>query len=91
MILFEAGAVMLQGKYYLWLTFPQNPGSWVDSFSHWSTLMGDAALELWTRVPQQLSAIYEDTIPSGSNYYQVAVMDSIGNPAEGAWGNSYIR
>jgi len=83
--LFEAGAVMLQGKYYLWLTFPQNPGSWVDSFSHWSTLMGDAALELWTRVPQQLSAIYEDTIPRGSNYYQVAVMDSIGNPAEGAW------
>ncbi len=83
--LFEAGAVMLQGKYYLWLTFPQNPGGYVNNFSHWSTLMGDAALELWTRVPQQMSAIYEETIPEGANYYQVAVLDSIGNPGEGAW------
>ncbi|MCF7920401.1 MAG: T9SS type A sorting domain-containing protein [Candidatus Cloacimonetes bacterium] len=83
--IYNMGGAVLQGKYYLWLTFPQNPSGYVNTFSVWNTLMGDASLELWTCVPQNLSAIYDDVIPSGANYYQVAVLDSIGNAAEGAW------
>ncbi len=83
--IFSMGGAVLQGKYYLWLTYPQNPNNYVYTFSHWNTMMGEASVELWTRVPQQMSAIYEETIPEGANYYQVAVLDSIGNPGEGAW------
>ncbi|MCF7918991.1 MAG: hypothetical protein K9N06_03635 [Candidatus Cloacimonetes bacterium] len=83
--IFSMGGAVLQGKYYLWLTFPQNPSNYVYNFSHWNTLMGDGSLELWTRVPQTLTASYIETIPFGSSYYLVSVMDSIGNAAEGAW------
>ncbi|MCF7911103.1 MAG: T9SS type A sorting domain-containing protein [Candidatus Cloacimonetes bacterium] len=83
--IYQIGGAVLQGKYYLWLTFPQNPSGYVNTFSVWNTMMGEACVELWTRVPQQMSAIYEDVIPEGANYYQIAVTDSIGNPAEGAW------
>ncbi len=88
--IYSMGGAVLQGKYYLWLTFPQ-PGTsgYVTQFSHWNTLMGDGSLELWTRVPQDLSVIYEDVIPSGANYYEVAVLDSIGNPGEDAWVTLY--
>ncbi|MCF7920564.1 MAG: T9SS type A sorting domain-containing protein [Candidatus Cloacimonetes bacterium] len=87
--IFSMGGAVLQGKYYLWLTFPQNPSNYVDIFSHWNTLMGDGSLELWTRVPQNLSVTSEDIIPSGANFYEVAVYDSIGNAAEGAWVTLY--
>jgi hypothetical protein len=88
--IFTMGGAVLQGKYYLWLTFPQNgTSSYVASFSHWNTLMGDGSLELWTRVPQDLTVIYDDVIPSGANFYEVVVQDSIGNPAEGAWVTLY--
>jgi len=83
--IFSMGGAVLQGKYYLWLTFPQNPSNAVTAFSHWNTLMGDGSLELWTRVPQTMSAVFEDVIPTGANNYQVTVLDSIGNAAEGAW------
>jgi len=83
--IFSMGGAILKGKYYLWLTFPQNPSGNVNKFSVLNTLMGEAAVELWTRVPQTISAIYDEVIPEGANYYQVAVLDSIGNPAEGAW------
>ena len=83
--IFSMGGAILQGKYYLWLTFPQNPSNYVYSYSHWNTLMGDGSLELWTCVPQTLTAFYDETIFAGSNYYQVAVLDSIGNAASDAW------
>jgi len=82
--IYTTGGSVLQGKYYLWLTFPQQPG-YVTQFSHWNTLMGDGSLELWTRLPQQLSVFYSDLIPEGANYYEVAVLDSVGIAAEGAW------
>jgi len=83
--IYNMGGAVLQGKYYLWLTFPQFASSYVNTFSVLNTLMGDGSVELWTGVPQNLSAIYEEVIPTGANYYQVAVLDSIGNNAEGAW------
>jgi len=84
--IFSMGGAVLQGKYYLWLTFPQTvTAGYVTQFSHWNTLMGDGSLELWTKVPQDLSVVYEDVIPSGANYYEVAVLDSISNSAENAW------
>lgn len=85
--IYHMGGAVLQGKYYLWLTFPQfqYAGSYVETFSIWNTLMGEASTELWTTVPRQMSAVYDEVIPEGANYYQVAVLDSTANLAEGAW------
>ncbi|MCF7920565.1 MAG: hypothetical protein K9N06_11695 [Candidatus Cloacimonetes bacterium] len=87
--IYSMGGSVLQGKYYLWLTFPQNPSNLVYDFSVWNTLMGDGSVELWTRLPQNLSVVYEDVIASGANYYEVTVFDSIGSAAEGAWVTLY--
>ena len=82
--IYSMGGSVIKGKYYLWLTFPQFSGSYVVSFSHWNTLMGDGSLELWTRLPQNLEVINDEIIPYGANYYSVAVLDSINNAAEDA-------
>ncbi len=87
--IYTMGGAVLQGKYYLWLSFPQNPNGYVDIFSHWNTLMGDASLELWTGIPQNLSVACDEVIPVGANFYEVAVFDSTGNAAEGAWVTLY--
>ena len=42
--------------------YPQNPGNYVDIFSHWNTLIGDPGVELWTGIPQGLVANYETEI-----------------------------
>ena len=89
--LYHTGDAVLRGKYYLWLTFPQNPSGYVNDFMHWNTLMGDGSLELWTSVPQNLSVVYDELIPTGANYYEVTVADSIGNAAEGAWVTLYCE
>ncbi|MCF7920563.1 MAG: hypothetical protein K9N06_11685 [Candidatus Cloacimonetes bacterium] len=83
------GGAVLQGKYYLWLSFPQNPSNYVGIFSHWNTLMGDGSLELWTGIPRHLSVTYDGVIPTGANYCEVTVLDSTGNAAVGAWVTIY--
>ncbi|MCF7911387.1 MAG: T9SS type A sorting domain-containing protein [Candidatus Cloacimonetes bacterium] len=84
------GGAVLQGKYYLWLTFPQaSVSNYVTQFSHWNSLMGDGTVELWTRLPQTMTVVNASEIASGQNYYEVAVTDSIGNAAEGAWVTLY--
>ncbi|MCF7911400.1 MAG: T9SS type A sorting domain-containing protein [Candidatus Cloacimonetes bacterium] len=87
--IYTMGGAVLQGKYHLWLSFPQNPGCYVNIFSHWNTLMGDASLELWTGIPQILSVACDDVIPDGANFFEVTVFDSTGNAAEGAWVTLY--
>jgi peptidase C25-like protein/flagellar hook capping protein FlgD len=88
--IYSMGGAVLQGKYYMWLTFPQPAvAGYVTQFSHWNTLMGDGTLELWTRVPQTMLVVNDSEVASGTNYYEVSVADSIGNAAEGAWVTLY--
>ncbi|MCF7919473.1 MAG: T9SS type A sorting domain-containing protein [Candidatus Cloacimonetes bacterium] len=87
--LYTMGGAVTEGKNWIYYSFPQNPSGYVTYFSHWNTLMGDGSLELWTGVPQPMTVLCEEVIPSGANYYEVAVLDSIGLLAEGAWVTLY--
>jgi hypothetical protein len=83
--LYTMGAATTRGKYYLYETFPQDPGGYVESYHSWANLMGDPSLELWTRTPEEINVISTSNIPTGSGFLPVAVRNSANAPIEGAW------
>ena len=56
--IYNPGGAVNRGKLALFEHYPQNPGSYVDVFSHWNSLMGDPGVELWTGIPQDLIVSY---------------------------------
>ncbi|MDP8267360.1 MAG: C25 family cysteine peptidase, partial [Candidatus Tenebribacter davisii] len=83
--LYNPGGAVNRGKLALYEHYPQNPGNYVDIFSHWNTLIGDPGVELWTGVPQEIVADYETQIFPGTNYLEVTVTDDNGIPQGNAW------
>ena len=83
--IYNPGGAVNRGKLALYEHYPQNPGNYVDIFSHWNTLMGDPGVELWTGVPQELIVNYETEISPGTNYLEVTVTNGSGVPLEDAW------
>ncbi|MCK4980287.1 MAG: hypothetical protein KAS62_07815, partial [Candidatus Delongbacteria bacterium] len=83
--IYNPGGAVNRGKIALYEHYPQNPGGYVDIFSHWNTLIGDPGVELWTGVPQDLIADYEAQISPGTNYLEVTVTNGSGIPLENAW------
>ena len=69
----------------LLLNYPDNPNNWVDIFTHWTNLIGDPALQMWTDVPQSFTVNHDNSISSGTNYIDVEVMDYFNQPVEGAY------
>ena len=47
-------------------------------FSHWTNLIGDPALELWTDTPKVMEADFQNTIDWGTNFIDVHVVDENG-------------
>ena len=80
-----AGAALARGKLNLYLNYPDNPNNYVTIFTHWNSLIGDPALQMWTDVPQSFTVNHENSISSGTNYYDVEVMDYFNEPVEGAY------
>ncbi|MDA3813391.1 MAG: C25 family cysteine peptidase, partial [Candidatus Cloacimonetes bacterium] len=83
--IYNPGGAVNRGKLALYEHYPQNPGGYVDIFSHWNTLIGDPGVELWTGIPQDLVADYETEISPGTNYLEVTVTNDNGIPLENAW------
>ena len=83
--IYSIGGATTVGKYYLHYTFPQNPSGYVTTYNEWANLMGEASLEVWTDVPEELTAIYDDDIALGSCFLPVEVRDNTNAPLEGAW------
>ena len=75
-----AGASLASGKLALYNTYPGDPYEWISAFTQWNNLMGDAATHLYTDTPEILSVAYSQ----GSNYLDVEVLDSSGNPVPDA-------
>ena len=75
-----AGAALVSGKLSLYNTYPGDPYQWISAFTQWNNLMGDAATHLYTDTPEILSVTYSH----GSNYLDVEVVDSRGNPVSDA-------
>jgi Peptidase family C25/Propeptide_C25/FlgD Ig-like domain len=83
--MFTMGGAVTRGKYYLYETFPQNPSGFVETYHNWVNLMGDPSLSLWTDVPEEINATYNDEVATGTNYLPVTVLDASNAPMEGAW------
>ena len=80
-----AGAALARGKLNLYLNYPDNPNNYVTIFTHWNSLIGDPALQMWTDVPQSFTINHENSISSGTNYIDVEVLDYFNDPVEGAY------
>jgi len=83
--LFYAGAALERGRLNLNATYPTGSDSYVQNFTHWNNLMGDAVTELWTGVPQQLFVEAPDQIPTDALYLETSVLDINDNPLQGVW------
>ena len=78
------GASVAAGKLAILLSYPSNPNNKVSYFSHWTNLIGDPALHLWTLRPKNFNVSHPDNLPFGSNMVEVNVFDDEGNPIENA-------
>jgi len=74
----NAGGAMASGRLSLLWTYPSDPSNNVSIFSHWTNLMGDPALELWTDTPQVMNAEFTSSIDWGTNFIDVYIADSNG-------------
>ncbi|HPR17180.1 MAG TPA: C25 family cysteine peptidase [Candidatus Cloacimonadota bacterium] len=79
------GGAVNRGKLSLYLNYPTNPSNAVNIFTHWNTLIGDPGVHLWTSIPQEMNVTYNDEISPGTDYLEVMVQDSNGEPLENAW------
>ena len=69
-------AALVRGTLHLYQTYPSNPNSFVNIFTHWNNLMGDPALRMWTAVPQNFIVTYDNSINRGTNFIDIHVTDS---------------
>ena len=83
--IFYAGAALERGRLNLNATYPTGSESYVQNFTHWNNLMGDAATELWTGVPQQLQVEAPEQIPTDALYFEATVKDINNAPVTEAW------
>ncbi len=83
--IFSAGGALVNGKYKLFLNYPQNPNNQVNIFSHWNNLMGDPSVTLYTGFPQELNVMYPNEVGLGTLNMPVSVLDAQGFPVEDAW------
>ena len=79
-----AGAALASGKFALNNTYPNDPYDWISAFTHWNNLMGDAATHLWSDTPEILDVTHVDELTYGTNFLDVEVLDSRGNPVSEA-------
>ena len=79
-----AGEALSFGRLALLDTYPENPNNNNYLFATWNNLMGDPATQLWTDTPSYVAAIHSDQITSGSNFFEVRIVDENDNYIEGA-------
>ena len=75
---FEFGPSLTRGKYELYLNYQVADPGGCSNFTHWNNLMGDPGGELWTDVPQPMTAQHESEISVGANVVRVLVEDGVG-------------
>ena len=71
--IYTFGAALTRAKYELWINYAVADMSGAERFTHWNNLMGDPAGELWTGVPQPISADHPVGIAVGTNAVTVSV------------------
>ncbi|MCF7911311.1 MAG: hypothetical protein K9M99_02185 [Candidatus Cloacimonetes bacterium] len=83
--IFSPGGALVNGKYNLYMNYPQNPSNYVNMFSHWNNLMGDPSVSLYTGIPQAINVEYPLIVGLGALNIPVTVTDAQGTGIENAW------
>ena len=78
------GLAVHYGKLHLYLTYPSDPNNRVSIFTHWHSLMGDPATNLWKDTPSNLNVNHQSLIPFGTNYATINVSNNDGSFIEKA-------
>ena len=91
--LFEQGMdhfsqLMVMGKMGVFQAFPSfaEPGDYVNKYFNTYNSLGDPELEVRTEIPRSLTATYPETVPVGTNNFDVNVTAD-GSPLEDAYVN----
>ena len=82
----EQGTALIEGKLQLYKNyFETSESGYVSSFSYWSNLMGDAAVPVWRKNPENIIVSRPATINLGTNNVALSVVKSAGStPVSGA-------
>jgi uncharacterized repeat protein (TIGR01451 family) len=82
---YNMGGALVRGKLNLYNTYNASSTTQTENFSYWNNLMGDPGMEVWTGIPEYMIVEHDNDVSAGSNYFNINVSDSIGNPLPGAW------
>ncbi len=74
----SVGLAVHYGKLHLYLTYPSDPNNRVSIFTHWHSLMGDPATNLWKDTPSNLNVDHLSVIPYGTNFATFSVTNDEG-------------
>ena len=82
--IYHMGAALTRGKLELYLNYYAGDSGAAWNFTYWINLMGDAAGEVWTGVPQTINVSHPASLALGANAVTVTVTKSTGLPLAGA-------
>jgi hypothetical protein len=78
------GEALTRGKYEMYVNYATQEMSYCQRFTCWNNLMGDAAGELWTGLPAEMTVTHPAHIDLGASGLVVGVTES-GAPCAGAY------
>ena len=91
--IYNLGPALYRGKMEVYLNFPDdttwNSGS--SFYFHTYNLLGDPSLDIWTGVPKNFVVNHQTSIPVGTNYFSVQVLNSSSQPVQGAMVSLYKK
>ena len=89
--IYNLGPALYRGKMEVYANFPGDT-AWASGSSfyfHTYNLLGDPSLDVWTDIPDTFIVTHASTMPVGSNYMAVQVLNSIGQPVTNAMVSLY--
>ena len=91
--IYYLGPMTYRGKMEVYLNFPleTSPDSGSEFYFNAYNLLGDPSLEVWTDVPKNFVVNHQTTIPVGTNYFSVQVLNSSSQPVKGAMVSLYKK
>jgi len=91
--IYYLGPMTYRGKMEVYLNFPleTSPDSGSEFYFNAYNLLGDPSLEVWTDVPKNFIVNHQNSIPVGTNYFSVQVLNSSSQPVKGAMVSLYKK
>ncbi|MCK4311441.1 MAG: T9SS type A sorting domain-containing protein [Candidatus Cloacimonetes bacterium] len=76
--LFRCGEMLLRGKMELYINYPYchewgGPTNSDQFYFYVYNLLGDSGLAIWTDIPKEVTLIFNEQLPFGSNYTEIQI------------------